>query len=200
MPRKQKSGSAAHLRALGRITLEYARLEQFMSHYLWALIARDASVGQAITAPMTYRQRSNLLRSLFHLVPTHGHEADIKGLEAILNRADEAVNQRNTIVHALIWHSGSDGKLEYTTLSKSAQWNSGTGTVDELHRISEGIYRGVVELSEFMIKHFGSNAFPPDDGKGTLWHPIQRTTLTMMGTIRGDNSSNAKANAKSKRS
>jgi len=51
------------------ITLEYARLEQFISHFIWALVAKDARIGQTITAPMTFRGRITLLRSLFHMLP-----------------------------------------------------------------------------------------------------------------------------------
>jgi hypothetical protein len=170
-----------HLVVLGGITLEFARLEQFMSHYVWALIAKDSRVGQAITAPMTLRNRISLFRSLFHMLPARGIAADVVGFDRLISRAEKAVERRNHIVHALIWHPDSSGDLAFTRLKGNpkgaAHWIATSASVAELTAVASDIYSVVVDLSKFMQAHFGGNILPPPGGRGTLWRASPRKPL-----------------------
>ena len=162
-----------HLVALGGITLEYARLEQFISHFIWALVAKDARIGQTITAPMTFRGRITLLRSLFHMLPARGVKADVATLDALITKAEKAVEKRNNIVHALIWHADAQGDLAFTMLKKNAKgdarWVAASASVPDLNAVAADIYEALVGISDFMGKHFGGNTYPPRGGKGTLY-------------------------------
>src|SRR5258708_4900979 len=128
-----------HLTALGRITLEFARLEQFMSHFMWSLIAPDSIIGSTITTPMPFGQRLSLFRSLFHMLTERGIEADVTTFDAILGRIEDAVGRRNRITHALIWHPGPDGDLAFSALKRnakgSARWVAQSASVAELNAV-----------------------------------------------------------------
>src|SRR5688572_4895615 len=84
-----------HLVALGRITVEYAGVEHFLSSFIWILVADDPRVGQTITATLGFRARAELLRALFHRLPSHDIPANVNRLDAVVTLAENAVQKRN---------------------------------------------------------------------------------------------------------
>lgn len=163
-----------HLAALGGITLEYARLEHFVSVFIWTMIAADFTIGRTVTANLMFRARTSLLRSLFHTLSARGVVADTGAFEAVVGRAERAASKRNDVIHALIWHSGTDGDLAFTVLRKNAQWEQMSASVSDLATVANELHQAGVDVSDFMVEHFGGAVFPPADGRGTFY---QRTDL-----------------------
>jgi len=85
-----------HLVSLGGITVEYARLEHFISEFIWALIASDRRIGETITARLGFRARATLLRALFHMLSLSGIPADVDSLDVIVTQAETAVQSGTT--------------------------------------------------------------------------------------------------------
>lgn len=175
------------MKALALITLEYARLEHFISALIWSLVAADIRVGQTITANLMFRNRVLLLRSLFRMLPSVGVDADVSGLETLMARAEAAVLRRNDIVHALAWGTDEAGELMYSKLksqkkSEPIGWVNTPASAEVLSNIASDLYECAAAVADFQIKHFGTKEFPPPDGSRALYGPrtgLPKTFLAM---------------------
>ena len=81
----------AHLKAIGRVTVSFALLEQSIAFFVWHLIGTQQRVGQAITSELSFRQLIALASSLHRQVDVVGERSE--EFEEILSRAlgiDEA--------------------------------------------------------------------------------------------------------------
>jgi len=57
--------SAEHYKAIGRVSVSFSEVEVWVSGFIWQLISQEWSVGQIITAEMSFKDKLNLLYSLF---------------------------------------------------------------------------------------------------------------------------------------
>lgn len=88
----------AFLKALGRISANFQALEMYIAAFTWSLISSDQNVGQIVTSQISFSRLCDLLSSLFrHKVKSPDL---IEELDGILQRASEAEQQRNTIIHS----------------------------------------------------------------------------------------------------
>jgi len=91
------------LLALGRVTANFAVLEDSVSFFLWSLIGRDQRLGQIITAELSFKATRALLSAIFqHRIVDQVLRDE---LESLLNRISENEERRNVLVHSS-WAAG----------------------------------------------------------------------------------------------
>lgn len=131
-----------HLISLGKITVNFATLEQVMSMFIWSIIELEPSVcglrsrtakigaepmvefyisarygidkslgnklGQIITAELSFRQKVDLLSSLYK--NKRNNSTELAELDALLSRVAQAEQERNTAVHSFWIPCTIDGR------------------------------------------------------------------------------------------
>ena len=104
--------SANHLRALGRISVEFGSAEWLLGHIISVLIGDDLEVGEIVTSHATFRERTDLFYSLFK----HKYgQRKCPELKTILTDGQRLVEERNRYIHSF-W--SDDGRLDSVTRSK----------------------------------------------------------------------------------
>lgn len=87
------------LKTIGRITVSFAYFENeivfFISH-----LFHNLDLGSAITAPLSFKNRIDVLDALFRLYVED--ETSRNRLKELLGRAAEAEERRNSLIHS-IW-------------------------------------------------------------------------------------------------
>ncbi len=90
--------SEQHYRAIGRISVMFSDVEIWTSAIIWQLIGPDQSVGQMVTAGMSFPRQLDLLASLFrHRFPD---PSLTKALGALIKRISELEQKRNAVLHS----------------------------------------------------------------------------------------------------
>ncbi|MPZ68811.1 MAG: hypothetical protein GEU71_04705 [Actinobacteria bacterium] len=92
-------GSERTLRALGRVSANFAALEVSTSLMIWALIGDEDEVGQIVTAKLSYRQLLDILAGLTHYRCGDSREIHAE-LMAFIKTADAAQQKRNIVLHS----------------------------------------------------------------------------------------------------
>lgn len=135
--------SDEYLRALGEVTAEASGLEWCLAYLLaYARNDDDEYIARLVSKPGQVRAALRKFRS--DVENEHGHECSLSaGIASLDERASQALNQRNVLVHSIetIQLSQWSGAIELFLA------NSRTGTpqhapIDKLRRLVEEI-RGV---------------------------------------------------------
>lgn len=155
-PEKLHPVTAEHLQALGRISIAYSYLEWQVSGFIWRLVAADQRIGQTITAGLMLSARIDLLRALFSLLPGYEVTADVERLYDALNRARQAGERRNSVVHALLWSADEGGALSYSKLqrAKPAHWVRHEAQVADLAQVAEALEVAAELVAQCEAAHF----------------------------------------------
>lgn len=95
------------LGAIGRITANFALLEETISTCIGRLVGAGPAIGQIITAELPFRRLLPLLSSLYRH-RTSNDEA-IAQLDTLLGRVAQAGEKRNLITHSL-WGADHTGE------------------------------------------------------------------------------------------
>ena len=145
-----------HCLAIGRITVTFAELESWLSSFIWALIVpfSEQHVGQMVTAEMSFRQKLDLLVSLFLYRCKNPQKcAELKVLVARLSDLEQ---QRNTVQHSL-WIRQTDNPAEATRLKITAKRKHGLSHAKEvktsqpLEALASDLNVAASDLSSFMV-------------------------------------------------
>ncbi len=113
--------SDEHLRSIGRITVNFALLEEILSLCIRALMKSEQQVGHIITAGLSFKQKVALFSSLYrYKVHSTEEPAELKNL---LSRVAQAEEKRNATIHA-IWGPGTT-KETVTRVKTTAKRSSG---------------------------------------------------------------------------
>lgn len=162
-----------HFAAIGRITVEYSRLEWIISAFIWKLVAQDQTIGQTITAPMMFRSRVELLRTLFPALIPYGIPADVGRLNVALTQAESAVRKRNEVIHALTWHPTPEGDVVFSNLKRrpAGEWANTPAAVADLEGIADELKLACAAVSDVMMAHFIPSSWSSPFGEGSLYGP-----------------------------
>jgi len=145
-----------HCLAIGRITVAFAELESWLSSFIWSLIGpfSEQHVGQMVTAEMSFRQKLDLLVSLFQYRCKDTQKRD--ELKALVARLSELEQQRNTVQHSL-WIRQTSDPGEATRLKITAKRKHGLSHAKEvltsqpLESLAQELNAAVSDLSSFMV-------------------------------------------------
>jgi hypothetical protein len=100
----------AHLRALGRVTVNVAGLEQYLRDLIADMIAVDRQVGLIVTSKFSFYESLQTFESLCRReIKRRGNDPRIlERLEHVTDRANRLRDDRNDVIHAA-WFADSDG-------------------------------------------------------------------------------------------
>jgi len=93
----------AILTQIGDVTVSFAMLEFTIQMLTGALIAERQTIGQIITAELSFKSLRALLASLY--IERYGEDADYETLKSLNKRAANLEDKRNLITHS-IWGAG----------------------------------------------------------------------------------------------
>jgi hypothetical protein len=94
-----------HLKAIGEIVVNFSVLEMELSEWVNSLMLAEGSIGEIVTAEMSYRSKIALASSLCRYRFKDSERLD--KVDKLLRRLKLAGEQRNNVVHAY-WSSGAD--------------------------------------------------------------------------------------------
>lgn len=151
------------LLALGRVTANFAVLEDAVSFFLWSIIGRDQRLGQIISAELSFKAIRALLSAVFHhrvSDETLRHE-----LETLLNQVSEVEERRNILVHSS-WGVGDTPKTK-TRIKMTAK--KGKGIRHQFEQLAAADIEAVAECaSELALQVQQFTEKLPDDMVGRV--------------------------------
>jgi hypothetical protein len=83
-------------RLIGRVAVEWARLENVMDDFIWHMLEIDIEQGRIITTRLDATAK---IRTIRELAPVTLSEAEWHKLSPLLDRADILRDERNLIIH-----------------------------------------------------------------------------------------------------
>ncbi len=115
-----------HLRAIGRISVNYAYLELLLRGCIWVLLGTDSDRGIVATSELNFRQLTNLVVRLYErpfelpiATLTERDKDRLADFHAMIARVDRAGGDRNAVVHAA-WFGMGD--LEQRGKALGQKW------------------------------------------------------------------------------
>ena len=145
-----------HCLAIGRITVAFSELDNWLSSFIWALITtfEEQHLGQIITAELSFRQKLDLVAALFkYRCKDTAKQAELKGLIA---RVEKLEARRNTVQHSL-WIHLSEKRDQLTQLKITAKRKNGLIhtkniiTPQQLEQLSKELNDATSDLASFHI-------------------------------------------------
>lgn len=139
--------------ALGRITVNFAQVEDVIAFYTGALVApADAPVGDTITANTSFRNLVSLLSSLHRY--RVDDEAQQEKLDELLRRALTLEGQRNTVTHST-WSPTPDPTQvmrwkNTAAKGKGLRRQAQRMSVAELNTIADELEQLYADITRFM--------------------------------------------------
>jgi len=149
------------LERIGRITANFAVLESVLQTFIGRLISSDHTLGQIISAELSFRGLVALLSSLYKYRVSDS--ARVAELDSVFKRVNAAEEKRNIVVHSLWMVSNTDdsppktivfkGKMT-AKISKGLRYRQEQVTIEELDSIAEEISNAAGDAQAIMLRDF----------------------------------------------
>jgi hypothetical protein len=98
-----------HLKAIGRICVNFSYLELMIAFRIWSFINSDQNIGKMVTSGMSFAKLLDLLNSLIEY--KIDDERKKEDMISIIKKASEIEGIRNQVIHSA-WTSNDDtGKV-----------------------------------------------------------------------------------------
>ena len=107
------------IKALGKLEVEFSKLEFWLTMYLETLINDNSEIAEIVTAELSIRAKIDLLMSLYRY-----HEKDenkVLELQRFLARVSKTNKQRNYLIHST-WELS---KVSVIRIKKTAKFETG---------------------------------------------------------------------------
>lgn len=143
-----------HLKCIGDIIVSFALLEFNIQTLIGSLINEHQSIGQIITAELSFKNLRALAISLY--LERHGEDSDYHQLKSYMSRAREIEETRNNIIHS-IWAAGED-KDHITRIKTTAKQKHGLKfkfeemSAKDLGSFAESIRQLTQEIQAFSLE------------------------------------------------
>jgi hypothetical protein len=147
--------SDEHLKALGRITEQFASLEFVLDRYIRVLIGlEDLEIGEMVAAQLAFKRKVDLVGSIFGY--RFSNDARVDELDAWLVKALNVEEKRNTIVHST-WAGTEHGPHVALRMKKSVSRKNGLRElwqgmspelIDEIAEEIQGVVNGLMVFSK----------------------------------------------------
>lgn len=147
-----------HLTAVGRIAVNFARLEFFLRIGITFLIGGDQRIGQIVGAELSLGQLLSVLSSLVRL-RSGGDPKRVAQFDELRKRALDVERRRGLVMHSL-WVLESDTtdamRFKFTAkMKKGLQFHAEKFSPEDLHdladeinRVAQGLLNFAVDLNE----------------------------------------------------
>lgn len=145
-----------HLRSIGRVVVNFAVLEGFLSFVIRILMKTERDVGEIVTAQLSFAQRVTAASSLFmHRLNSAEKLTEWKEL---LVRVEQAGAKRNAVVHS-VWILGEtpDRARRLGTTAKrkdGLKFHYDQRTVAELDEDAYFIAKVTSDLEMFLVNNY----------------------------------------------
>jgi hypothetical protein len=155
---RDSDASNPHAEALGRVVIQQQSLEVYLSLYAWCLIAAGSEVGQAVTAPLSFRLLCNLF---LELAAIRILDQKLVGrIGEVITRIRQLEQRRNTFIHSVYTQPDEAGhvyrlkmsKRPSTTKSPSAPSQDVPQSDDEIRALAVEIGEARDVLSGLMME------------------------------------------------
>ncbi len=143
-----------HLRALGRVVVNFQSLESYISFWVLRFIGPDQAIGQMVTAQLPFGKLCVLARSLFdHKFGTTRFEVRFTEL---LDRSLKLEEKRNQLFHS-IWltddASGGVSRLKISLrLGKGLTRSSTPVTPQDINGLADDMSKTATALVELILE------------------------------------------------
>jgi len=161
--------NTAHFAEIGRVVVYWSHLETLIEVAIWSMLGISTGQGAALTTPLRYRQRMEVLRSLARQF--FEDDSLLTKFKDTLNEIDNAYAERNKIDHAIWWSWGDIGPKDAPALRVRLTAKAlPTPLVDqltekEIRQISADIERLMFALNDFLEAH----TLPPFSSRERSW-------------------------------
>jgi hypothetical protein len=141
------------LRAIGRITVSFASLENVIAESIREFITNDYELYECITSGMSFNELLKLIGTLFNY--RISDEDAIKQFNKLMGELDRLRVDRNDIIHSewFLPSSGSENairKKRTKTVKKGLAVNTYEYKLTELHDFNMRIWKAIWELHSIM--------------------------------------------------
>lgn len=142
-----------HLRAIGRISVNFSRLEFGMRLCINHLLGVGQEEGLIATAQLGFRQLTTVLHQLYR----HKYESDggqLTKIDALAGRIVQASIARDTVIHST-WLLSVDGEAMGIKVPRSSKWFSPTismKTPSDLEAVAKTIQDVADEVAGLIIE------------------------------------------------
>ncbi len=141
-----------HLRALGRVAVNFQALEMWITFWVIQLVGPDQKVGQMVTVQLPYGKLCVLASSLFNYRFV-GTPFALE-FEALIKQSLKLEEQRNQLFHSA-WMtddaSGEISRLKRTLkLGKELAYNSPAMNPDEIDELADKMNQVATELCQLL--------------------------------------------------
>jgi hypothetical protein len=146
----------AILLALGRVTVEFQRMEQILVFLIQVLIDPDPRIGRIVTTQLSFQRICDMCLALF-LYRTKAEELHHE-LANLVNRAKEAEQQRNSYVHSWwsIQATNDDTRPvgRFKSRLKKGEWTLDSEIIDafKLDELANRMSSISSDLVRFMVR------------------------------------------------
>jgi hypothetical protein len=152
------------LEPIGRVTVNFAMLEQTVAFGVWLLIVGNDSTeqrtAQILTAELSFKRLVDLYSCLYrHRFPESRRQAEVDGLCTKLRVMEE---RRNVLTHSFWGAGGAAGqstRLKITAKAKGFRMQSETLRREDIQLLAEDISELAASFQEEYLRIFTEN--PP---------------------------------------
>lgn len=142
----------AYLQAIGLTIAAASQTESVLKDLIGALLEIDSVQTIALTIPMSFPVKNDIIRTLAELEAPSIKELD--KIDDLLDAVNEAIAMRNIIAHRQ-FAIHPDNKEIYILREKakgSLQYELKPITLEEIQRDAEKIYKAGMDIIEFMMR------------------------------------------------
>ena len=147
------------VRALGRVTANFAQLELITGTMMGSLVSCQQPVGQILAAHLPFQRTIAITEALFRAL--HPDDADIEALTQLLQRAALAEQTRNRLIHSAWVVIEEGGTISVARIKFSAKGKQGlkvahdtvtavelNATADEIAAVCQDMIRFFTNLAK----------------------------------------------------
>lgn len=159
-----------YLQAIGLVVAASAQTESVLQDFIGALLGVDNIEAIALTTHMAAPLKDHVIRVVTELNAPHACEVDV--IDDLMDAVNEALSQRNTIVHnAFAIHPNTGEILSYRIKARGTLQSALTPvTVDEMRDCARLINEAGLNIVEFMMQR----GLSPRIRKAPLREPLDR--------------------------
>jgi hypothetical protein len=148
------------LAAIGEVTVAWGYVQNLVEVAIWGMKAQTPKVGHAVTAPLSYRRKMAMFRSVGKKF-LDGKPAVAAEFSALADGIDDCYKKRNDIEHATWSHFGPhEGPSVSVRALRDGSINPMFQRASDVESVAQEIIRLVMKVDAFCLRHIPPPATP----------------------------------------
>ena len=141
------------LAAIGEVTVAWGYVQNLVEVDIWGMNDQTPKVGHALTAPLSYRKKMAMFRSVGKEF-FEGTPAIAKEFAELADAIDDCYRKRNDVEHATWSHFGShDGPSVSVRALRDGSINPMFQRASDVDSVAQEIIRLVMRIDAFSQRH-----------------------------------------------